>query len=81
MALRITKIICEDNLNNNDMTCVIFGKGYGIVEDCGGPDSLIKISETHSLESVDLSHFDKKEINVMLLSNMSHFKTLYENER
>lgn len=68
-------------MKNNDILCVISGKGYGIVEDCGGSDSLMQIAETHNLESVDLSHFDKNELNDMLLSNMSHFQIMYENEK
>jgi len=81
IKLKLEEIYGEDNLKNNDMPCVISGKGYGIVEDCGGSDSLMQIAETHNLESVDLSHFDKNELNDMLLSNMSHFQIMYENEK
>lgn len=78
IKLKLEEIYGEDNLKNNDMPYVISGKGYGIVEDCGGSDSLMQIAETHNLESVDLTHFDKNELNDMLLSHMSHFQTLYE---
>jgi len=78
IKLKLEEIYGEDNLKNNDMPYVTSGKGYGIVEDCGGPDSLMQIAETHNLESVDLSHFDKNELNDMLLSNMPSFQTLYE---
>ena len=60
---------------------MISEKGYGIIEDCGGPYSLMQIAETHNLEAVNLSHFDKNEMNDMLLSNMSHFQIMYENEK
>lgn len=81
IKLELEEIYGEDNLKNNDIPYVISGKGYGIVEDCGGPHSLMQIAETHNLEAVDLSHFDKNEINDMLLSNMSHFQIMYENEK
>ncbi len=75
------EIYGENNLKNNDIPYVISGKGYGIVEDCGGPHSLMQIAETHNLETVDLSLFDKNELNDMLLSNMSHFQIMYENKK
>lgn len=78
IKLKLEEIYGEDNLKNNDIPCVISGKGYGIVEDCGGSHSLMQIAETHNLKSVDLTHFDKNELNDMLLSHMSHFQTLYE---
>lgn len=81
IKLKLEEIYGEDNLKNNDIPYVISGKGYGIVEDCGGSNSLMQIAETHNLELVDLSHFDNNELNDMLLSNMSHFQTLYENEK
>lgn len=78
IKLKLEEIYGEDNLKNNDIPCVISGKGYGIVEDCGGHDSLMQIAETHNLKSVDLTHFDKNELNDMLLSNMSYFQNAYE---
>ena len=77
--LKLEEIYGEDNLKNNNVPCVISGKGYGIVEDCGGPHSLMQIAETQNLKSIDITRFDKDELNDMLLSNMSHFQTLYEN--
>lgn len=79
IKLKLEEIYGEDNLKNNDIPYVISGKGYGIVEDCGGVHSLMQIAETQDLKTVDLSHFDKNELNDMLLSNMSYFQTLYEN--
>lgn len=79
IKLKLEEIYGEDNLKNNDIPCVVSGKGYGIMEDCGGPDSLMHIAETHDLKSIDLTHFDKNELNDMLLSNMSSFQTLYGN--
>jgi len=38
----------------------------------------MQIVETGGLKSVDLTYFDKNELNDMLLSNMAHFQTLYE---
>lgn len=81
IKLKLEKIYGEDNLKNNAIHCVFSGKGYEIVEDCGGPHSLMQIAETHNLESVNLSHFDNNELNYMLLSNMSNFQTLYENKK
>lgn len=80
IKLKLEEIYGEDILKSNDIPCVIFGKGYGIVEDCGDPDSLMQIAKTSNLKSVDLTHFDKNELNDMLLSNMSHFQTIYECE-
>ena len=64
------EIYGEDNLKINDIPYVISGNGYGIVEDCGGSHSLMQIVETDGLKSVDLTYFDKNELNDMLLSNM-----------
>lgn len=75
------------SLNDKDNCLIInydFGDGWCIklkLEDCGGSHSLIQITEAHNLESVDLSHFDKNDLNDMLLSNMSHFQIMYENEK
>lgn len=41
VKLKLEEIYGEDNLKNNDIPCVISGKGYGIVEDCGGSNSLM----------------------------------------
>lgn len=79
IKLKLEEIYGEDNLKNNDIPCVISGNGYGIGENCGGPDSLMQIAETHDLKSIYLTHFDKNELNDMLLSNMLSFQTLYEN--
>jgi len=78
IKLKLEEIYGEDNLKNNDIPCVISGKGYGIVEDCGGVPDLMQIAETNGSKSVDLNHFDKNELNDMLSSNMSYYQTLYE---
>lgn len=78
IKLKLEKIYGEDNLKNNAIHCVFSGKGYEIVEDCGGSHSLMQIVETGGLKSVDLTYFDNNELNDMLLSNMAHFQTLYE---
>lgn len=80
IKLKLEKIYGEDYLKNNDILCVISGKGYGIIEDCDGPDSLMQIAETQDVKTVDLSYFDKNELNDMLLSNMSYFQILYQSE-
>lgn len=80
IKLKLEEIYGEDNLKNNDIPCVISGKGYGIVENCGGVPGLMQIAETDNLKSGDLTHFDKNELNDMLSSNMSYYQTLYENE-
>lgn len=78
IKLKLEKIYGEDNLKNNAIHCAFSGKGYEIVQDCGGSHSLMQIVETGGLKSVDLTYFDKNELNDMLLSNMAHFQTLYE---
>ena len=78
IKLKLEEIYSEDNLRNSDIPCVISGKGYGIVENCGGTHSLMQIAETDDLKALDLTHFDKNELNDMLLSGMSRFQTLYE---
>lgn len=80
IKLKLEEIYGEDNLKNNDIPCVISGRGYGIIEDCGGPDSLMQIAETQDVKTVDLSCFDKNELNDMLLSNMSYFQILYQSK-
>ncbi len=80
IKLKLEEIYGEDNLKNNDIPYVISGNGYGIVEDCGGPDSLMQIAETQDVKTVDLSCFDKNELNDMLLSNMSYFQILYQSK-
>lgn len=78
IKLKLEKIYGEDNLKNNDVPYVISGKGYGVVENCGGVPSLMQFAETDDLKAVDLTRFDKNELNDMLSSNMSYFQTLYE---
>lgn len=80
IKLKLEEIFGEDNLKNNDMSCVVSGKGYGIVEDCGGSHVLMVIADTSNFKSVDLTHFDKNELNEILLSNMPHFQTLYQSK-
>lgn len=41
IKLKLEEIYGEDNLKNNDIPCVISGRGYGIIEDCGGSNSLM----------------------------------------
>lgn len=45
IKLKLEEIYDEDNLKNNDIPCVISGKGYGIVEDCGGVPGLMQIAD------------------------------------
>lgn len=78
IKLKLEEIYGEDNLKNNDIPCVISRKSYGIVEDCGGDHSLMQIAKIQDLKTVNLSCFDKNELNNMLLSNMSYFQILYQ---
>lgn len=78
IKLKLEEIYGEDNLKSNDIPCVISRKGYGIVEDCCGAHSLMQIAKIQDLKTVNLSCFDKNELNDMLLSNMSYFQILYQ---
>lgn len=37
---KIRKIIIDETLSKKDLPRVLKGKGYGIIEDCGGIDGL-----------------------------------------
>ena len=46
--VKLEKIIIDETLSKKDLPRVLKGKGYGIIEDCGGIDGLKSIAEAYS---------------------------------
>lgn len=92
--LKLEKILDEKDVKQNQIPCVVAGKGFGIIDDCGGAYGLQQIAEAigsksgeayewycdwMDLDSVDLSYFDKDELNGLLKEEFEDIKNAYEN--
>lgn len=84
----------EKDIKQKQIPCVVSGKGYGIIDDCGGTYRLQQIAKIANFESepddeqyfewvdfdfVNLSDFDKDELNELLIMDFEYVKNLYEN--
>lgn len=91
---KLEKILDESEVKQKQIPCVVTGKGYGIIEDCGGAYGLMRIAEAvesksgeayedyrdwFGLDYVDLSYFDKDELNEMLEDELDDIQEAYEN--
>lgn len=92
--IKLEKILDEKDAKQNQIPCVVAGKGFGIIDDCGGAYGLERIAEAIQLksgdtyeqyrdwldlDSVDLSYFDKYELNELLEEEFEDIKNAYEN--
>jgi hypothetical protein len=92
--IRMTlKQIYEDpEVKKSELPRVLKGKGYGIVEDCGGVGGLADLVEAFKMktgdryeqlvewfgrEDFDIEEFDIDQMNVTLKSSISYFKSVY----
>ncbi len=92
--LKLEKILDAKDVKQSQIPCVVAGKGFGIIDDCGGTYGLEQIAEAiklksgdayeqycdwMDLDSVDLSYFDKDELNGLLEEEFEDIKNAYEN--
>lgn len=92
--LKLEKILDAKDVKQSQIPCVIAGKGFGIIDDCGGAYGLERIAEAiklksgdayeqycdwMDLDSVDLSYFDNDELNGLLEEEFEDIKNAYEN--
>ena len=92
--LKLEKILDEKDVKQSQIPCVVAGKGFGIIDDCGGAYGLQQIEQVIKLKSgdayeqycdwidldcVDLSYFDKDELNGLLKEEFEYIKNAYEN--
>lgn len=91
--LKLEKILDENEVKVEQIPCVIAGKGFGIIDDCGGVYGLMELAEAAKLmsgdayerycdwidlERLDLSYFDKDELNEILLDELPLIQNVYE---
>lgn len=95
IALRLEKVFEDRDLPGRELPRVLDGSGYGIIEDCGGPDSLEQLAKAFQKkkgrdyqrykewlgrEDLDLSAFDQDDINFRLKKVPRIYMELYEYE-
>lgn len=91
--VKLEKIIIDEVLSKKGLPRVLKGKGYGIIEDCGGVDGLKSIAEAYSEKSgeeyenycewlldddIDLVSFDIEDMNNRLKKIPRIYEKLYE---
>lgn len=92
--LTLDKILEKDEIKQKRYPCVTAGNGYGIIDDCGGVYGLMQIAEAAKLkegsayneyrdrinfDTVDLSYFNKEELNELLKIKLESIQKAYEN--
>lgn len=92
---KIRKIIIDEVLSKKGLPRVLKGKGYGIIEDCGGVDGLKSIAEAYSEKSgeeyenycewlldddIDLVSFDIEDMNNRLKKFQEFMKNFMKME-
>ena len=95
IALTLEEVFTDKDLPGRELPRVLDGSGYGIIEDCGGPDGLERLAEAFRQkkgrtyqeyrewlghDSVDLSAFDKDNMNLRLKKVPRIYMELYEYE-
>lgn len=93
VELRLEDIILDKELPGKLLPRVLEGKGYGIIEDCGGPPGLKRLatafrkksgpayeecSEWLGRETLDLAAFDLEDMNFRLKKIPRIYQDLYE---
>lgn len=95
VSLILEAIIVDKELPGKELPRVLEGEGFGIIEDCGGPSGLMDIAEAFQkkkgepyaeyrewlgVSELDLSRFDRDDINFRLKKIPRIFADIYENE-
>lgn len=95
VKLVLERVFEDADLPGDELPRVLAGEGYGIIEDCGGPDSLAKIKSAYDLKSgkcykqyvdwigdaeLDLTRFDLEDMNFRLKKVPLIFKKIYEDD-
>lgn len=95
VMLRLEEIIEDRELPGKELPRVLEGEGYGIIEDCGGPQGLAHLGEVFKKKSgaeyrdlsdwlgqedLDLSSFDLEDMNFRLKKLPRIFTDIYERE-
>lgn len=95
IALTLEEILDDRDLPGRELPRVLDGSGYGIIEDCGGPDGLKRLAKAFQKkkgqayqeyrewlgrDSLDLSAFDKDDMNFRLKKVPRIYRELYEDE-
>lgn len=93
VRLTLEKVIVDSELPGKELPRVLDGEGFGIIEDCGGPDGLMHLSDVFKKKSgdeydelskwlgqeeLDLSSFDLDDMNFRLKKVPRIFRDLYE---
>ena len=93
VELTLESITKDPDFPANELPRVLEGKGFGIVEDCGGVDGLAEVAaafknkgseeyyewrEQLGVKNLNLERLDKKDMNVRLRKLPRMFQSLYE---
>lgn len=93
IKLTLEKIFEDKDLPGKELPRVLEGEGFGIIEDCGGPGGLEEIvkayrkkkgsryqeySEWLGMEDLDLSTFDRDDMNLRLKKIPRIYSDIYE---
>ncbi len=86
--LTLERLFRDDSFSAGDLPRVLAGEGYGILEDCGGPDALEEIltdpalAHSHlirlNLPPIDLKHFDLDDCNRHLAEELPKIRAAYQ---
>lgn len=95
ILLTLEEVLNDKDLPGRELPRVLDGSGYGIIENCGGPDGLERLAKAfrqkkgHAYQeycewlgrdSLDLSAFDKHDMNFRLKKVPRIYMELYEYE-
>ena len=95
VEVTLESITKDPDLPGKELPRVLEGKGFGIVEDCGGVDGLAEVAEAFKdksseayyeyrqwlgVKNLNLERLDKKDMNVRLKKLPRIFQNLYEKE-
>jgi len=93
VVVTLEEIITNSNLSGKELPRVLDGKGYGIVEDCGGTSGLLDLVEAYkskqgdeyenyrewlSMDDFDIAAFDIDDMNFRLTKIPRIYKQIYE---
>ena len=93
VELTLESITKDPELPGNELPRVLDGKGFGIVEDCGGVDGLADVANAFKeksgeayleyrawlgVKNLNLERLDKKDMNIRLKKLPRIFQALYE---
>ena len=91
----LEEIITDSDIPVKKLPCVLKGKGYGIIEDCGGIPGLERIAQAFTKKEgkeyeqfcewlgtneLDLKIFDADKMNLILQDSITDLKEFYEGD-